>query len=506
MRKSNQIIILLMVLYSFSTFAQVPMTISEQNVKKNSSQHRLLNFSTSSSIQFSETFVENLGAYFCENNITTGDFDNDGYIDILLNVTTKGIITFWKSKLLLLRNNGKNIFSTIQIDSTSGYGYKVFAADFNNDGKLDFVACSDIGMSVYLNNGNSTFTKIWSDTGWGCGGLFCADINLDGSIDIVRGFQGTSGGYVKTFLNDGNGHFTLNWTSQLYGSAYGTISEVIVSRITSDSYPDIVAVEIYSGNVIVLKNNGTNSNFVETWRHNFGARVFGLSRIFFKSDSLASILLNVGHSTTYLFEALGDSLNEHWQSINYGSTSFNVGSGDFDGDILPDAFVGTLNGPMYIFHNVNRDSLSLIWSDTSLNGGYSGFVADINKDSLSDLIVGEGKSTADYFNTTTLTSVNNSMNQKMPNGFWLSQNYPNPFNPTTIINYSIPQTSFVTIKVYDVLGHEITTLVNGEKPAGNYEVKFSVETRRGESLPSGIYFYSLQAGSYYAVKKLVVLK
>ena len=92
------------------------------------------------------------------------------------------------------------------------------------------------------------------------------------------------------------------------------------------------------------------------------------------------------------------------------------------------------------------------------------------------------------------------------NNYKLDQNYPNPFNPTTTINYSIPQASFVTIKVYDVLGHEITTLVNGEKPAGNYEVKFSVETRRGESLPSGIYFYSLQAGSYYAVKKLVVLK
>ena len=109
------------------------------------------------------------------------------------------------------------------------------------------------------------------------------------------------------------------------------------------------------------------------------------------------------------------------------------------------------------------------------------------------------------YTRTTITDVAKDESQ-IPVGYLLHQNFPNPFNPTTTINYSIPQESFVIIKVYDVLGHEITTLVNGEKPAGNYEVKFSVETRRGESLPSGIYFYSLQAGSYYAVKKLVVLK
>ena len=89
----------------------------------------------------------------------------------------------------------------------------------------------------------------------------------------------------------------------------------------------------------------------------------------------------------------------------------------------------------------------------------------------------------------------------MPKNFNLSQNYPNPFNPTTIINYSIPKTSLVTIKVYDILGREVKTLINEEKPSGNYSVQFSAG-----KLASGIYFYRMRAGSFIETKKLVFMK
>ena len=87
------------------------------------------------------------------------------------------------------------------------------------------------------------------------------------------------------------------------------------------------------------------------------------------------------------------------------------------------------------------------------------------------------------------------------NKFILFQNYPNPFNPTTKIEYHIPEMSLVTIKIYDVLGREITTLVNEEKPAGNYEFEFDAT-----GLPSGIYFYQLKAGDYFETKKMMLLK
>jgi len=85
--------------------------------------------------------------------------------------------------------------------------------------------------------------------------------------------------------------------------------------------------------------------------------------------------------------------------------------------------------------------------------------------------------------------------------FNLFQNYPNPFNPVTTIKYQIPETGIVTIKVYDVLGNEIETLISEEKPVGSFEVEFDAT-----GLPSGIYFYRFQAGSFVETKKMVLLQ
>ena len=85
--------------------------------------------------------------------------------------------------------------------------------------------------------------------------------------------------------------------------------------------------------------------------------------------------------------------------------------------------------------------------------------------------------------------------------YLLENNYPNPFNPTTTITYQIPELNFVSLKVYDVLGNEIATLVNEEKPAGNYEVEFY-----GVGLTSGIYFYKLKTGSFAETKKMILIK
>lgn len=87
------------------------------------------------------------------------------------------------------------------------------------------------------------------------------------------------------------------------------------------------------------------------------------------------------------------------------------------------------------------------------------------------------------------------------NSFFLDQNYPNPFNPATTIRYSIPKESFVTLKIYDVLGRELETLVDEEKTAGIYETKWSAT-----GYQSGLYFYRLRAGPFSETKKLLLLK
>jgi glucuronoarabinoxylan endo-1,4-beta-xylanase len=81
------------------------------------------------------------------------------------------------------------------------------------------------------------------------------------------------------------------------------------------------------------------------------------------------------------------------------------------------------------------------------------------------------------------------------------QNYPNPFNPSTVISYQLPVTGYVTLKIYDLLGSEIATLVNGEIEAGYHEVNFDAS-----KLSSGIYFYRLQAGNVVDMKKVILMK
>ncbi len=102
---------------------------------------------------------------------------------------------------------------------------------------------------------------------------------------------------------------------------------------------------------------------------------------------------------------------------------------------------------------------------------------------------------------TSVTDIGANETIRAPNKFYLSQNYPNPFNPSTTITYSIPQNQRVTLKVFDVLGNEVATLVNEEKPAGNYEVNFNAG-----DLASGIYFYKLQAGNFVQTHKMILLK
>jgi hypothetical protein len=114
-----------------------------------------------------------------------------------------------------------------------------------------------------------------------------------------------------------------------------------------------------------------------------------------------------------------------------------------------------------------------------------------------------------FYKFLVINSVTNIADNSQLQEFYLSQNYPNPFNPSTKIKFSIPNVEtrhasslqMVTIVVYDVLGNEVATLVNEEKPAGNYEVEFNAT-----NLTSGVYFYQIKAGTLYETRKMLLLK
>jgi hypothetical protein len=144
---------------------------------------------------------------------------------------------------------------------------------------------------------------------------------------------------------------------------------------------------------------------------------------------------------------------------------------------------------------VNGDKVFFAWADARNEGrGYDiyGSIFDLSK----------------------IVKVDDQKAEEIPKQFVLYQNYPNPFNPKTKIKFVVPtppsssplkkgrnEVGFVTLKVYDILGNEVASLVNEQKPAGNYEVEFD-----GSNLSSGVYFYQLKAGNFLETKKFVMLK
>ncbi len=104
------------------------------------------------------------------------------------------------------------------------------------------------------------------------------------------------------------------------------------------------------------------------------------------------------------------------------------------------------------------------------------------------------------YGDTTLTRVK-QLSSIVPDKFTLSQNYPNPFNPKTVIRYSLIENRFASLKVFNIIGNEVTVLVNQKQNAGNYEVEFD-----GNVLPSGVYFYKFEAGDFVETKRMILLK
>jgi hypothetical protein len=138
-----------------------------------------------------------------------------------------------------------------------------------------------------------------------------------------------------------------------------------------------------------------------------------------------------------------------------------------------------------------------------VGGGQQGFSVALSSDGSTAMVGGwldNGQTGATWVFTGTTTEVQEH-DPNLPSEFSLQQNYPNPFNPSTSIQYAIASRQFVTLKVYDILGNAVATLVNEEKPAGSYEVNFD-----SNGLSSGVYFYKLIAGSFSETKKMILMR
>ena len=353
--------------------------------------------------------------------------------------------------------------------------------------------------------------------------------------NIMLELQSTSqGGTFWSALTDANGDFTISMDSDTSGNPWKlTISNAFIFKSSTISPQDIRftidpgiasqyanndfsitnasasisgVVKDEDGNPVVHANiyiNNNNGNFESNANSdNEGNYYIGLS-----SKDLPMTNLNIGSwiDSSYMqFNynlpsiKMGDNLTHNIYLFKINSTikgrlTFNgkgPGSMDIFASCTDTGFIRTTSNDSGYFEFMISDKIK----NYILYPGYipQGYIND-------SIVVHSGDSTASL-NLKTITAVKNDY-LSTPKKYSLLQNYPNPFNPSTAIKYQIPNSSFVSLKVYDILGNEVETLVNEIKTAGSYEVKFN-----GSNLSSGIYFYQLKTNNYIATKKLLLLK
>ena len=134
---------------------------------------------------------------------------------------------------------------------------------------------------------------------------------------------------------------------------------------------------------------------------------------------------------------------------------------------------------------------------------YSVFAADLDGDGDNDLTVANCSSDdiSILINLSNPTGIDISPEANLPGRYSISQNYPNPFNASTVIRYNLPERSHVTIEIYDLLGRKVETLVQEERSAGYHQVVWDAE-----DVPSGVYFYRIQAGNCIMSRRMLLLK
>ena len=342
----------------------------------------------------------------------------------------------------------------VQTPTPSTFSY---AECFASIGTNLFAGTYGGGVFLSTNNGAS-----WTAVNTGLTRYYNVYVVLALAVSGTNLFAGTSEG---VFLSTNNGTF---WTEVNSGLTNTNVSSLAISGTN-------LFAGTYGGGVFLSTNNGTSWTTVNNGLTNTNVQSLAVSGTnLFVGTFGSGVFLSTNNGTSRTAAGLTSA---YVRSLAVSGTNLFVGT-SYNG-----VFLSTNNGNSWT--NVNAPPkwvLSLAVNETHLFAGF--YKNSVWRRPLSEMI----------------TSIQDLSNQ-IPTKFKLEQNYPNPFNPSTKIQYSVPQSSNVIIKVVDILGNEIETLVNEEKPIGTYEL-----TWNAANLPSGVYFYQLKAGSFVETKKMILVK
>ncbi|HCY75790.1 MAG TPA: hypothetical protein DHV28_07695 [Ignavibacteriales bacterium] len=304
-------------------------------------------------------------------------------------------------------------------------------------------------------------------------------------------------------------NYGANWIALNSGLTNTSVYSVLVKD-------NIVFAGTFDSGVFYSTNFGTN--WIPSNLNNVSVSVFGTDGINLFAGTGNGVYLSTDNGVNW--EPKNNGLNNNAvQALAVNGSDLIAGSyggGIFrstnNGTSWSPADSGLTNSFIQALLNVGNDLIA---------GTYGGGVFHSDDNGISWRTINDGLTISDIYSLTAdnnyiyagtgnnvwrrplseiLTAINDPAVERV-NRFYLEQNYPNPFNPSTKIQYAVSSNQLVTLKVYNVLGKEIATLVNEEKSAGNYEIEFNAS-----HLSSGIYFYRLQTGDFVETRKMTLMK
>lgn len=377
------------------------------------------------------------------------DYNNDGWDDIYIASDRRVGNT-------LLKNNGNGTFSDVSVQSGTNLTLDAMGlsvGDYDNDNDFDiYISNGEEGNAFLKNNGNGTFTEVAGALGMSvnkiCWGNNFYDYDNDGDLDLyITASGGNPDRRNVLFKNNGNGTFTKVTGSgidvnfyQSYGNAIGDFD--------NNGYQDM-AVLNDNEPCLLWKNSGGSNKWIKVKLQGTVSNREAVGSLIYVYRGGNRFVRRTSCGSSYC------SQNSFVQTIGVGTTNV-IDSIEV---IFPSGIKNTVN-------NVNTNQ-----TITIIESGVIG--------------------------------INNNNNQ-IPEKFSLFQNYPNPFNPSTVIEYSVPAGTNVSIKLYNILGTQVSELVSGYKAAGNYSINLTEDVT--SKLASGIYYYKMTAGDFSDTKKMILIK
>ena len=438
-------------------------------------------------------------------------------------------------------NGGDNWFTLVNLP---GYDAKVF---FNND--LRGWGIDTYGFVYTTTNSGATFTSVRPSNDTLSGIYFLSSTLGFVAGDSGRVYRSTNGGLNWALLNTGttvklksvyasNANFIIaagyagtilysfdggdNWSVEtittnninsfnfipntLYGCAVGNVGTILKTNnsgvwcvgngTTQVSYPFFTYFE----------DSRTDMLFLASELYANGVTPGNIYSIGFQVATVSTQVMNgfnVKFQTTSLTAITGFT-NTGWTTAFSGTYTV-PGTGLQYIQLNAPYFYWSGSGNLLVeicFNNNSWTANSNVNSSPATNMVYHNHVDLPTGDGCVDITTGTVQTTRP--NTCFVTQLINgekNVNNNIPEKFSLSQNYPNPFNPVTKIKYTVPKNSFVTLKVFDIIGREIRTLVNEEKSPGEYIIDFDAS-----NLPSGVYFYKIFSDKFSDVKRMILVK